>query len=105
MGVSHQYPTVSCPLSCFVAVIFRGIKPVAASGACNPTLDFRAVLHLIEIDGLVIAIAGKEVIERPDDAYAEHVIVKGNVPKPTLLAFGLNDHRSAFVPAGITIGA
>src|SRR5438034_7785583 len=103
MRVSDQHPAVSRPLAGFVAVVFGGKEAVAAGGAREAALYFRAAGHFFVEDGLMVAIACEELVKRPHDSHAQNVVVQRNIPEPAPFALGLDNHGGAFIPPFITV--
>ena len=73
--------------------------------ALDTLLHGRAALDFFLVRLLVPARAVLEqIVERRDDADADDVVVERDVPEPALPVAGLEDHRRAFVAAGVAVG-
>ena len=66
-------------------------------------LDGGAELHFLAINLLVAAPPLEKIIERPDDAEADDVVVQRDVPEPALLVGRLNDDGRPFIPADVAV--
>src|SRR5262249_37212941 len=84
-GAPHERPAVTGHAGLAVGEILGAIKSGGPAADGESSLHRRAALHLFIENRLMIAAAFEEVIERGDDADADHVVVLRNVPEPPLL--------------------